>query len=98
MARKNDPKKDSAPVAESAVRVLRDIVVDGIQYLCDQVVSFPGPVLAGLQANGSVDPHPDAVKHCIEVLGMEAVSHVVDVVVDAIESNDGDDSEEETHA
>jgi hypothetical protein len=97
VAKKNAPQKDSAQVAESAVRVLRDIVVDGIKYMCDQVVSFPETVLNGLLANGSVDPHPDAVKHCIEVLEKEMVLHAVEMVVDAV-SDAGDAGEEETHS
>ncbi len=86
-------KKVAVAVAGIAGRVLRDIVVDGIEYLCDQVVSFPAPVLAGLLANGSVDQHPDAVKHCVDVLGNEVVEHVVAAVVDAVESDDVDDDE-----
>lgn len=96
--KKNTSPKNSAPAAGSAVRVLRDIVVDGVQYLCDQVVSFPENVLAGLQENGSVDAHPDAVKHCIEVLGKELVAHIVEAVADTVVADGGDDSEEETHS
>lgn len=84
-------KKATVQLAGSAVRVLRDIVVDGIEYLCDQVVSFPDPVLAGLQANGSIDPHEDAVRHCVEVLGKEVVEHAVAAIVDAVEPDDVDD-------
>lgn len=99
VAKQKAPKKtpkNSALGAESAVRVLRDIVVDGIQYLCDQVVSFPENLLAGLQANGSVDPHPEAVQHCIDVLEKEIIEHIVEPVMDAI--TDGDDTEDETHS
>lgn len=87
MAKKNTPK-NSAAVTESAARVLRDIVVDGIQYLCDQVVSFPELVLAGLVASGAVDPHPDAVAHCIDVLEKEIIVHESPVVELDEEPND----------
>lgn len=94
-AKKNATQKNSAPAAVSAVRVLRDIVVDGIQYLCDQVVSFPEHILAGLQENGSVDPHPDAVQHCIDVLEKEIIEHIVEPIMDAL---DGNNEEDETHS
>lgn len=100
-APKNAPK-NSAPAAGSAVRVLRDIVVDGIQYLCDQVVSFPENVLAGLQQNGSVDAHPDAVQHCIDVLEKEIIEHIVEPIMeavdDALDPDDSDDDQSENAA
>lgn len=87
-AKKSATQKNSAPAAVSAVRVLRDIVVDGVQYLCDQVVAFPERVLAGLQENGSVDSHPDAVKHCLDVLEKEIIEHIVEPIMDALDPAD----------
>jgi len=90
-AKKSVSPKNSAPAAVSAVRVLRDIVVDGVQYLCDQVVAFPERVLAGLQENGSIDAHPDAVKHCIDVLEKEIIEHIVEPIMDALDPANDDE-------
>lgn len=97
MAKKSG-KTTAAPSGEP-VRMLVDRVVEGITYLCNQVVVFPAHIKAELVANGAADAAREAVEYCITELAAEVIEHVADAIEQAIdESAGGDDGEEETHA
>ena len=57
------------------VRILADQKIDGVHYKGDQVVDLPAAIAKQLAADGQVDPHPDAVAYCVNVLGQEVIVH-----------------------
>jgi hypothetical protein len=44
-------------------RVLRDFVLDGVAYHCDQIIEADAAVIA--QHADALDAHPDAVAYCM---------------------------------
>jgi len=62
-------KKDS-----QAVRVLCEVLVDGVKYAPDSVVAFPAGVFQQLKEFGSVDESKGAVDYCLS-LGIKSVEH-----------------------
>ena len=62
-------KKDS-----QAVRVLCEVLVDGVTYKPDAVVTFPAGVFQQLKEFGSIDESKGAVDYCLS-LGIKAVEH-----------------------
>ena len=62
-------KKDS-----QAVRVLCEVLVDGVKYAPDSVVTFPAGVFQQLKEFGSIDESKGAVDYCLS-LGIKAVEH-----------------------
>ncbi len=62
-------KKDSV-----TARVLCDVLVDGVKYAPDSVVTFPAGVFAQLKEFGSVDESKGAVDYCASI-GIKPVEH-----------------------
>ena len=62
-------KKDS-----QAVRVLCEVLVDGVKYAPDSVVTFPAGVFAQLKEFGSVDESKCAVDYCASI-GIKPIEH-----------------------
>lgn len=82
MAKKSG--KTAAVAAGEPVRMLVDRVVDGITYLCNQVVVFPDHIKAELVANGAADAAREALEYCITELAAEVIEHVADAIEQAI--------------
>ena len=57
-----------------AVRVLCEVLVDGVKYAPDSVVTFPAGVFQQLKEFGSIDESKGAVDYCLS-LGIKAVEH-----------------------
>ena len=62
-------KKDS-----QTARVLCEVLVDGVKYAPDSVVTFPAGVFQQLKEFGSIDESKGAVDYCLS-LGIKAVEH-----------------------
>lgn len=77
-------KSGKAAVAGEPVRMLVDRVVDGVQYLVNQVVVFPEHLKAELVKTGAVDAAKEAVEYCVAELAADVIEHIVDAVEDAI--------------
>ena len=57
--------KKEASAKSNAVRILRDVHVDGITYRPDEVVEFADA--SALIADGAADAHPDAVAYALSI-------------------------------
>lgn len=56
------------------VRVLVDVLVEGVSYASNQLVAFPAEIAKQLKAAGSVDDDKGAVAFCVSE-GVEVVEH-----------------------
>lgn len=96
------PDKDEDPepeLEELSVRVLRDILVEGVAYKPNQVVRFGRVDGKGLVAaldllkSGAVDKDEAAVKYCLEQEGgVEVIDHAP--LQDSAPEQEGDDEGE----
>lgn len=57
------------------VRILANTVIDGIQYLPNQVVDIPAALVKSFKQSGVVDDTREAVAYCIDELGAEVLKH-----------------------
>ena len=56
------------------VRVLSAVLIEGVSYAPDSVVTFPAGLFQQLKEFGSVDESKGAVDYCLS-LGIKAVEH-----------------------
>lgn len=65
-------KKDSKD--SQAARVLCEVLVEGVTYPPNSIVTFPAGIFAQLKEYGSIDESKGAVDYCLSI-GAKPVEH-----------------------
>lgn len=80
-------KKINQSDEKISVRMLRDSIVEGVQYLANQAVLFPANIAEFLVESGAADSAESAVEFVISE-GAELVEHIVAALEETAETTE----------